>query len=85
MHDLKVSVPVHRPDLDFLVVLWQNLSLMLEIVDELLRGDILDLDFTYVEGSAVSFPDLVLDHVVLFVVEHHWNLPLSRQKLHSLV
>ena len=67
MHDLKVSIHVKRCNLDLLVILRQDVHLMPEVVDELLWEDVLNLDFTDVQRSSVSFPHLVMHKMVLFI------------------
>lgn len=85
VHDLKVAVPVHQPVLHFLVVLGQDLHLVLEVLDELLRHYVLHLHLTNVQRSAISLPHLMLHQVIFLVSQHDRYLSLSRQKLGRLV
>lgn len=85
MYNLKITVPVYRRNLHFLVILRQDLHLILEVLNELLRHHVLHLDLADVESCAVALPHLMLNEVVLLVCEYDWNFALARQELSCLV
>ena len=79
VHYLKVAVPVHQPVLHFLVVLWQDLHLILEVLNELLRHYVFHFDFANVERTAISLPHLMLHKIIFLVSKHDGYLSLSCQ------
>ena len=85
MHDLKIAIPVHRRNLHFLVIRGQDLTLILEVLNELLWHHVLHLDLADVEGRAVAIPHLMLNQVVLLVCEYNRNFALARQELSRFI
>ena len=68
VHNLEIAIEVNWSNLHLLVVLWQDVTLVLEVLDELLRCHVLHLDLTDVKRRPCPLPQLMLHHVVLFVV-----------------
>ena len=85
MHNLEIAIKVNWSNLDFLVVLRQDIPLVLEVLDELLRSDVLDLDFANVERRSRPLPQLMLNHIVLLIIQHYRNLSLPLQQAHGLI
>lgn len=86
VHNLKVAICVDLGDLNFLVISRQNLHLVLEEGNELVWHDVLHLDFTDIESSAIAFPHLVMHYGGMIVIRrHYWNLALPLEQVGGLV
>lgn len=78
MSDNKVSIFVYSINLYFPVVLRQNLRLMLEELNELLRHDVGHFHFADIERSSVPLPHHVVHKIAIFVGRHDRDLSLTR-------
>ena len=86
MHNLKLTIHIHRCDLDLFVIFRQNFYRISEILDEGLRLNISDFNFAdYQSWTSIVFPHLMLNEVVLLVSEHYRDFPFPLNELSCFI
>ena len=85
MHDLKVTIPIDWSNFHLFVMQGSSCHVCLKIIDKLLRIDVNDANFAYVQCNPIALPNLMLHKTVLLIMVHDRDFSLASNQLCCLI